>query len=145
MTTIIVQEELDATDLRDRLWNGAVYTWDNIGAAGKEEEALAFLNEVFCDRVPTITEINDILWFEPETIYEAIGLTSEGETPKWTITISRAELEELKSRGYIEDAKLEYIENSFCGEYATLTEQDFKDDNLELSEEEIEELNDVIA
>lgn len=142
--TIIVQEELDATDLRDRLWSEAVHTWDNIVEAGKEEEALAFLNEIFCDRVPTITEINDVLWFEPETIYEAIGLTSEGETPKeWTI--SRAELDELKNRGRIEDDKLEYIENSFCGEYVTLTEQDFKDDDLELSEEEIEELNDVIA
>lgn len=144
MTTIIVQEELDATDLRDRLWSEAVHTWDNIVEAGKEQEALAFLNEIFCDRVPTITEINDVLWFEPETIYEAIGLTSEGETPKeWTI--SKAELDELKSRGYIEDVKLEYIENSFCGEYVTLTEQDFKDDDLELSEEEIEELNNVIA
>jgi hypothetical protein len=151
MTTIIVQEELDATDLRDRLWSEAVHTWDNIVEAGKEQEALAFLNEIFCDRVPTITEINDILWFEPETIYEAIGLTSDGETPKeWTI--SKAELDELKHRGHIEDAKLEYIENSFygeentfCGEYVTLTEQDFKDNDLELSEEEIEELNDVIA
>ena len=144
MTTIIVQEELDATDLRDRLWSEAVHTWDNIVEAGKEQEALAFLNEIFCDRVPTITEINDVLWFEPETIYEAIGLTSEGETPKeWTI--SKAELDELKSRGYIEDVKLEYIENSFCGEFVTLTEQDFKDDDLELSEEEIEELNNVIA
>ena len=144
MATIIVQEELDATDLRDRLWSEAVHTWDNIVEAGKEEEALAFLNEIFCDRVPTITEINDVLWFEPETIYEAIGLTAEGETPKeWTI--SRAELDELKNRGRIEDDKLEYIENSFYGEYVTLTEQDFKDDDLELSEEEIEELNDVIA
>ena len=144
MTTIIVQEELDATDLRDRLWSEAVHTWDNIVEAGKEQEALAFLNEIFCDRVPTITEINDSLWFEPETIYEAIGLTSEGETPKeWTI--SRAELDELKHRGHIEEDKLEYIENSFYGEYVTLTEQDFKDDDLELSEEEIEELNDVIA
>ena len=144
MTTIIVQEELDATDLRDRLWSEAVHTWDNIVEAGKEQEALAFLNEIFCDRVPTITEINDVLWFEPETVYEAIGLTSEGETPKeWTI--SRAELDELKHRGRIEEDKLEYIENSFYGEYVTLTEQDFKDDDLELSEEEIEELNEVIA
>lgn len=144
MTTIIVQEELDATDLRDRLWSEAVHTWDNIVEAGKEQEALAFLNEIFCDRVPTITEINDVLWFDDASIYEAIGLTSEGETPKeWTI--SRAELDELKHRGRIEEDKLEYIENSFCGEYVTLTEQDFKDDDLELSEEEIEELNDVIA
>lgn len=79
MTTIIVQEELDATDLRDRLWSEAVHTWENIEKAGKEQEALAFLNEIFCDRVPTITEINDVLWFDDALVYEAIGLNEEGE------------------------------------------------------------------
>ena len=120
--------------------------WDKIKEANKEREAMQVLEEITSqDGEPVeLMYINDIIAFEPETIYEAIGLTSEGETPKeWTI--SRAELDELKHRGHIEEDKLEYIENSFCGEYVTLTEQDFKDDDLELSEEEIEELNDVIA
>jgi len=144
MATIIVQEELDAQDLSKQLWSEAVHTWENIEKAGKEQEAIAFLNEVFCDRVPTLTEINDLLWFEPETVYEAIGLTEDGETQKeWTI--SRAELDELKQRARLQDEQLEYIENSFLGEYVTLAMQDFKDDGVELSEEEIEELDDVVA
>jgi hypothetical protein len=141
-----IKQEIDSQDLEELLWGQAQSNWDKIKEANKEREAMQVLEEITSqDGEPVeLMYINDIIAFEPETIYEAIGLTSEGETPKeWTI--SRAELDELKNRGRIEDDKLEYIENSFCGEYVTLTEQDFKDDDLELSEEEIEELNDVIA
>lgn len=141
-----IKQEIDSQDLEELLWGQAQSNWDKIKEANKEREAMQVLEEITSqDGEPVeLMYINDIIAFEPETIYEAIGLTSEGETPKeWTI--SRAELDELKHRGHIEEDKLEYIENSFCGEYVTLTEQDFKDDDLELSEEEIEELNDVIA
>lgn len=141
-----IKQEIDSQDLEELLWGQAQSNWNKIKEANKEREAMQVLEEITSqDGEPVeLMYINDIIAFEPETIYEAIGLTSEGETPKeWTI--SRAELDELKHRGRIEDDKLEYIENSFCGEYVTLTEQDFKDDDLELSEEEIEELNDVIA
>ena len=141
-----IKQEIDSQDLEELLWGQAQNNWNKIKEANKEREAMQVLEEITSqDGEPVeLMYINDIIAFEPETIYEAIGLTSEGETPKeWTI--SRAELDELKNRGYIEAAKLEYIENSFCGEYVTLTEQDFKDNDLELSEEEIEELNDVIA
>ena len=141
-----IKQEIDSQDLGELLWGQAQNNWDKIKEANKEREAMQVLEEITSqDGEPVeLMYINDIIAFEPETIYEAIGLTSEGETPKeWTI--SRAELDELKHRGHIEEDKLEYIENSFYGEYVTLTEQDFKDDDLELSEEEIEELNDVIA
>lgn len=141
-----IKQEIDSQDLEELLWGQAQSNWNKIKEANKEREAMQVLEEITSqDGEPVeLMYINDIIAFEPETIYEAIGLTSEGETPKeWTI--SRAELDELKNRGRIEDDKLEYIENSFYGEYVTLTEQDFKDDDLELSEEEIEELNDVIA
>lgn len=141
-----IKQEIDSQDLEELLWGQAQNNWNKIKEANKEREAMQVLEEITSqDGEPVeLMYINDIIAFEPETIYEAIGLTSEGETPKeWTI--SRAELDELKHRGRIEEDKLEYIENSFYGEYVTLTEQDFKDDDLELSEEEIEELNDVIA
>ena len=141
-----IKQEIDSQDLEELLWGQAQSNWDKIKEANKEREAMQVLEEITSqDGEPVeLMYINDIIAFEPETIYEAIGLTSEGETPKeWTI--SRAELDELKHRGHIEDDKLEYIENSFYGEYVTLTEQDFKDDDLELSEEEIEELNSVVA
>ena len=141
-----IKQEIDSQDLEELLWGQAQSNWNKIKEANKEREAMQVLEEITSqDGEPVeLIYINDIIAFEPETVYEAIGLTSEGEAPKeWTI--SRAELDELKHRGHIEEDKLEYIENSFYGEYVTLTEQDFKDDDLELSEEEIEELNDVIA
>ena len=141
-----IKQEIDSQDLEELLWGQAQSNWDKIKEANKEQEAMQVLEEITSqDGEPVeLMYINDIIAFEPETIYEAIGLTSEGETPKeWTI--SKAELDELKHRGHIEDDKLEYIENSFYGKYVTLTEQDFKDNDLELSEEEIEELNNIVA
>ena len=38
-----------------------------------------FLEAVFCDEVPTDTEVNDFIWFERDYIYENIGLTENGE------------------------------------------------------------------
>lgn len=145
MSTIIVQQEFDKYDLEKNLWSGAIDTWEHIEKAGKGEQAIAFLNEIFCDRVPTLTEINDLLWFEPETVYEAIGLNEDGEEPKeWTI--STGEFEELKRREVLSTEQLEYIEGEFYGsELANVSEQDFKDNDIELDDTQIEELDSIVA
>lgn len=145
MGTITIQQEFDKYDLEKNLWSGAVDTWRHIEEAGKEEQAIAFLNEIFCDRVPTLTEINDLLWFEPETVYEAIGLNEDGEEQKeWTI--STGEFEELKRREVLSTEQLEYIEGEFYGsELANVSEQDFKDNDIELDDTQIEELDSIVA
>ena len=146
MATIIVQQEFDTNDLAENLWSGAVDTWRHIEEAGKEEEALAFLNEIFCDKVPTLTEINDILWLEPETVYEAIGLNENGEEQQeWSI--NRGELDELKSREILSQEQIEYIEGEFYGDcyLAYVSEQDFIDNGIELDDAQKEELNEIVA
>ena len=35
---------------------------------------MSFLEEVFYDEVPTLTAINDLLWFDSEYVFESIGL-----------------------------------------------------------------------
>lgn len=147
MSTIIVQKELDVYDLDKELWSGALNTWEKIREAGKEQEAINFINEVFCDsgEVPTLTQVNDLLWFDDALIYEAIGLTPEGETPKeWTISTS--EFEELKRREILSTEQLEYIEGEFYGsELANVSEQDFIDNGIELDEVQIEELDSIVS
>jgi hypothetical protein len=39
------------------------------------------LEEVFADRTPTDTEVNDYLWHDREYVYEAVGLNENGELP----------------------------------------------------------------
>lgn len=69
-------------ELADMVWSGAVDTIADIQNANKENEFMDFLEMVFCDNVPTDTEVNDFIWFEREYIYENIGLTEDGELPE---------------------------------------------------------------
>ena len=78
----IRKEINDFYALADMVWSGAVDTIADIQNANKEDEFMNFLEEVFCDEVPTDTEVNDFIWFERDYIYENIGLTENGELPE---------------------------------------------------------------
>lgn len=69
-------------ELADMVWSGAVDTIADIQNANKENEFMDFLEMVFCDDVPTDTEVNDFIWFERDYIYENIGLTEDGNLPE---------------------------------------------------------------
>ena len=78
--------EIDTfADLRDRVWAGAVHTLEAIAKAGLEKEFMAWLSdfeeEIF-DRTPTITEINDFLWFDSDYVFESFGLDENGDPIK---------------------------------------------------------------
>ena len=75
----IRKEINDFYALADMVWSGAVDTITGIQNANKETEFMNFLEEVFCDEVPTDTEVNDFIWFERDYIYENLGLTENGE------------------------------------------------------------------
>ena len=69
-------------ELADMVWSGAVDTIVDVQNANKENEFMDFLEMVFCDDVPTDTEVNDFIWFERDYIYENIGLTEDGNLPE---------------------------------------------------------------
>lgn len=69
-------------ELADMVWSGAVDTIADIQNANKENEFMTFLEMIFCDDVPTDTEVNDFIWFERDYIYENIGLTENGNLPE---------------------------------------------------------------
>ena len=59
-------------------WSGAVETYNNIIKAGKSEEFIVNLESFFdCEEV-SCTDINNLLWFAPETCYELVGLDKDG-------------------------------------------------------------------
>ena len=59
-------------------WSGAVDTYNKLIQAGKEEEVIDQLEQVFAGQDVSDTDINDMLWFEPETCYELVGLDKDG-------------------------------------------------------------------
>lgn len=78
-----IKKEINGfNELADMVWSGAMDTIADIQNTNKEDEFMNFLEMVFCDEVPTDTEVNDFIWFERDYIYENIGLTENGELPE---------------------------------------------------------------
>lgn len=57
-------------------WSGAVDTYNRIQEEGKGAALETILDELYPDGM-TETELNDFLWFEPETIFEWLGIEEE--------------------------------------------------------------------
>lgn len=74
-----IKKEYDYNDLKENSWSGAVNTLRRIEEANKEEELMNFLEDIFYENIPSDTEVNDLLRFEPEMIYESLGISDEDE------------------------------------------------------------------
>lgn len=59
-------------------WSGAKTTIENVRKAGKLAELEIIIEETFADETPTATQINDMVWFDCEYIYEQLGLDKNG-------------------------------------------------------------------
>ena len=76
-------------------WSGAKDTLDRIQREGKCAELENILEELYPDGM-TETELNDLLWFDSESVYEWLGIRSEEQIEK-EIKEAEEELEELQS------------------------------------------------
>ena len=67
------------TNLRNfEAWSGAIETKKIILDAGLEAEFEILIDELYPEGL-TDTELNDILWFDPDWILEALGIKEEEE------------------------------------------------------------------
>lgn len=57
-------------------WSGAIQTWSLIRDANKLDELDSLLEEVYPEGLSE-TELNDLLWFEPEWVLESLGISDE--------------------------------------------------------------------
>ena len=85
--------ELDLNSFQ--AWSGAVDTLERIQREGKCAELENVLEELYPDGM-TETELNDLLWFDSESVYEWLGIRSEEQIEK-EIKEAEEELEELQS------------------------------------------------
>ena len=73
-----IKQDMNFNDLMDNCWSGAIDTLRTVEENGKEDELISHLEEIFesyFDNVPTMTEVNDYLWFEWETIFDCLGIS----------------------------------------------------------------------
>ena len=59
-------------------WSGGKETKDAIIEAGKADEFDSLIEELYPDGLSE-TQLNDILWFEEDWIFENLGMTEEEE------------------------------------------------------------------
>ena len=69
-----IKKDYSFNDLKDECWSGAINTLETIEENEKEEEFMEHLEIVFGNCIPTLTEINDYLWFEDTEIFENLGI-----------------------------------------------------------------------
>lgn len=74
---LTIKKEIDFNDLKNMVWSGAVDTIQRIEDEQKQDSLMDLLNEVFLERQPDITDVNDYLWFESDDIYECLGISSD--------------------------------------------------------------------
>lgn len=68
--------ELDLTTFEP--WSGAVDTYNTIYNADKLDELENLLKELYPDGIEE-TQLNDLLWFEEEWLFECLGISEEEE------------------------------------------------------------------
>ncbi|MBR1531124.1 MAG: hypothetical protein IJ643_03570 [Eubacterium sp.] len=67
----------EITKLQDfEFWSGAKDTVSKIFEAGKSEEALALVEEVFPDGC-SATMLNDMFWFDSDFLFEELGIEAK--------------------------------------------------------------------
>ena len=119
--------ELDLNNFQ--AWSGAKDTLERIQRDGKCAELENVLEELYPDGM-TETELNDLLWFDSESVYEWLGIRSEAQIEK---EIEEAE-EELEEK--LSDLEFDLDDN--------LTEEERKD-IIESYQSEIDEIKERIS
>ena len=77
MGYITVSEELNAYELKQRLWSGAEDTMQRIIDEDKEDTFFAILSDLHCDKDSIdLTEINDLLRFQEDQVFEWLGINN---------------------------------------------------------------------
>ena len=76
-------------------WSGAKETLERIQREGKCAELENVLEELYPDGM-TETELNDLLWFDSESVYEWLGIRSEEQIER-EIKEAEEELAEVQS------------------------------------------------
>lgn len=101
-------------------WSGAVDTVNTLREHDKLEEAWQYIESIF-DYKECVDEVdlNDLLWFEASSIYEAVGLTEDGEEPD--------EVEEEEKENMVKTIREATSFNEFCEQFPRCSDCPFND------------------
>lgn len=72
-----IKSDFDFRRLQNNCWSGALDTLITVYNNDKEDELMDLLEMTFEYDIPTLTEVNDFLWFEDEFIFEQLGISTD--------------------------------------------------------------------
>lgn len=99
-------------------WSGAVDTYERIEREGKLAELDDVLDEIYPDGIDE-TELNDLLWFEPETVYEWLGMRTESEI--------REEISDVEEERETAQSDIDMMMTDYTEEAENLTEEEARE------------------
>ena len=74
-----ISREIDFNYLMDECWSGAVDTLRTIYEHNKEDMLMQILEENYSEEIPTLTEINDLLWFDDAWLFEMLEIDPDDD------------------------------------------------------------------
>ena len=140
MGYIRVSEEIDAYELKERLWSGAEDTMQRIIDEDKEDTFFAILSDLHCDKDSIdLTEINDLLCFEEDKVFEWLGI-DDSDIKETELTLSETDCDILM----VDEDLISYIRKAIEESVTPYLSTDIyrieSEFGRELTEDEIEEL-----
>ena len=113
-------------------WSGAVSTWQRIMEEGKADEADRYFEEIEPADGWTKTAINDLLWFDSDSVYKALGMRPDGCEKRTADEIGETWTSDNDGMGY----KLQRVEIEADGVTVYYIDED--DDTHEEQSEELD-------
>lgn len=115
-----VKQEMSFEDLKNNCWSGAVDTLESIERAGLEDVLMDYLAQIFCEETPTISEVNDVLWFDEyinnEFINEHKSLDDIDSLEELKEYATNSDIYDvLDNTSYKEDL-WQYLQDNYAGE-----------------------------
>ena len=118
MATLEVRAEFDEYELKEQLWGSAEDTMQRIIDEGKASTLFAILSDLYIDELPTLTQINDLLRFEEDQVFEWCGINDKDLKEEF-ITINETDCNCLMVDEDIVDYLRKEVENSNSGVVTT--------------------------
>lgn len=118
-----------------KAWSGAISTLDRIIAENKCDELESILEDMYPDGMDE-TELNDLLWFDDEIVFEWLGIRTESEIRE-ELENAEEELEETMEnyRDEIDDDDLTEEEKAEIWDFYKIDIQELEEKIADLKEE----------
>ncbi|MBR6403794.1 MAG: hypothetical protein IKS48_10465 [Eubacterium sp.] len=82
--SMLIQDDISGEELYDLLWSGGLSNFKRMVEDGADPDQILNVCEMLLndtgETVPTMTELNDLIWFDEETIRDYVGLTGPIES-----------------------------------------------------------------